>query len=153
MWLGQWTGFDEVNSTKEMTGGDDISAPSIKWCWKEISEFSTWTVTRKNFGGSRSEAFCKKGVLWNFVKFTGKNLCRSVPPLNKVEGIIPATLLKKRLQYRFFPVNFATFLRTAFYIEHLWWLLLKLVWKQESTETITTNLGLHLLIILLFGTS
>ena len=31
----------------------------------------------------------------------------------------PATLLKKRLWHRCFPVNFATFLRTRFFIEHL----------------------------------
>ena len=31
---------------------------------------------------------------------------------------------KKRLWYRCFPVNFAKFLKTPFFIEHLWWLLL-----------------------------
>ena len=36
----------------------------------------------------------------------------------------PATLLKKRLWHRCFPMNFGKFLRTPFYIEHLWWLLL-----------------------------
>ena len=42
---------------------------------------------------------------------------------NKVKG--SATLLKKRLWHRCFPVNLVKFLRTPFYIEHLWWLLLK----------------------------
>ena len=37
------------------------------------------------------------------------------------------SLLKKRLWHRCFPVNFVKFLRTPFYIEHLWWLLLKIV--------------------------
>ena len=32
----------------------------------------------------------------------------------------PATLLKKRLWHRCFPVNFEKFLRTPFLIEHLW---------------------------------
>ena len=36
----------------------------------------------------------------------------------------PATLLKKRLWHRCFNVNFVKFLRTSFFIEHLWWLLL-----------------------------
>ena len=36
----------------------------------------------------------------------------------------PATLLKKRLWHRCFPVNFVKFLRTPISIEHLWWLLL-----------------------------
>ena len=39
-------------------------------------------------------------------------------------GLKPATLLKKRLWHRCFPVNFVIFLRTPFFIEHLWWLLL-----------------------------
>ena len=60
-----------------------------------------------------SEVFCKKGVLKNFVKFTGKHLCQSLFS-NKVAGLKPATLLKKRLWHRCFPVNFATFLRTLF---------------------------------------
>ena len=32
----------------------------------------------------------------------------------------PATLLKKRLWHRCFPVNFVKFLRTPFLTEHLW---------------------------------
>ena len=72
---------------------------------------------------SRPEVFCKKGVLRNFTKFTGKHLCQS-PFFNKVEGLRPSTLLKMRLWHRCFPVNFVKFLRTPFFIEHLWWLLL-----------------------------
>ena len=45
---------------------------------------------------SRPEAFCRKGVLRNFVKFTGRQLCQSLF-LNKVTGLRPATLLKKGL--------------------------------------------------------
>ena len=43
---------------------------------------------------------------------------------NKVAGLRPATLLKKGLWHRSFPVNFVKFLRTPLYIEHLRWLLL-----------------------------
>ena len=35
---------------------------------------------------SRPEVFCKKGVLRNFVKFTGKHLCQSLF-FNKVAGL------------------------------------------------------------------
>ena len=35
-----------------------------------------------------------------------------------------ATLLKKRLWHRCFPVSFVKFLRAPFLTEHLWWLLL-----------------------------
>ena len=43
---------------------------------------------------SRPEVFCKKGVLRNFTKFTGKHLCQSLF-FNKVAGLRTATLLKK----------------------------------------------------------
>ena len=47
----------------------------------------------------------------------------------------PATLLKKRLWHRYFPVNFEKFLRTPFFTEHLWWLLLTV----KILGCITTN--------------
>ena len=55
----------------------------------------------------------KKGVLKNFTKFTGKHLCQSLY-FNKVACLRPATLLKNRFWHRWFPVNFAKFLRTPF---------------------------------------
>ena len=72
---------------------------------------------------SRPEVFFRKGVLRNFAKFTGKRLCQSLF-FNKVAGLRSATVFKKRLWHMCFPVNFAKFLRTLFFIEHLWWLLL-----------------------------
>ena len=66
---------------------------------------------------SRPEVFCKKFVLRNFAKFTEKHLYQSLF-FNKV------SFLKKRLQYRCFPVNFVKFLRKSFLIEYLWWLFL-----------------------------
>ena len=53
----------------------------------------------------------KKGALVNFTKFTGKHLCQSLIFI-KVAGLRAATLLKKKLRHRFFPVNFVKFLRT-----------------------------------------
>ena len=67
----------------------------------------------------------RKGVLRNFEKFTGKHLCQSLF-VNKVTGLRPAILLKKRLWYRYFPVNFAKFPRTAFAQNTFWQLLLNL---------------------------
>ena len=46
--------------------------------------------------------------------------------LKKVAGLEARKYIKRRLQDRCFPVNIAKFLRTAFYIEQLWWLLLEL---------------------------
>ena len=51
---------------------------------------------------SHQRCSIKKGVLKNFAKF------------------IFATLLKKRLWHRCFPVNFAKILKTPFLTEHLW---------------------------------
>ena len=69
---------------------------------------------------SHQRCSMKKGVLRNFTKFTGKHLCRSLF-FNKV-----ATLLKKRLWHRCFPVNFAKFFRTPFLQNASGWLLLNL---------------------------
>ena len=45
--------------------------------------------------------------------------------------IIP---FKKSLWHRCFPVSFAKFLRTPFFIEHLRWLLLQLIWKGKDHQ-------------------
>ena len=84
-----------------------------------VTTFSEAVVQRC----SVKKVFCKKGVLKNIAKFTGKHLCQSLF-LNKYAGLRPITLLKKRLWQGCFPVNFAIFLRTLF-LEHLWWLLLR----------------------------
>ena len=60
------------------------------------------------FRSSRPEVFRKNGVLKNFTKATGKRLCQSLF-FNIVAALRPATLLKKRLRQRCFPVNFAKF--------------------------------------------
>ena len=65
-------------------------------------------------------------VLRNFTKFTGKYLD------------LPATLLKKRLWHRCLPVNFVKFLRTLFFTEHLWWLLLYVtIWARSVFEQVS----------------
>ena len=70
------------------------------------------------YRSSHPEMFCKKGVLTNFTKFTGKHLYQSLF-FNKVAGVRPATLFKKRLLHKCFPVSFVKFPRTPFYIKHL----------------------------------
>ena len=77
------------------------------------SDAPTHTQTH-DYGSSHQRCSIKKVVLKNFAKFTGKHLCQSLV-FNKVAGLRPATLLKKRLRHRCFPVNFAKFLRTPFY--------------------------------------
>ena len=53
------------------------------------------------------------GVIKNLAEFTDKHLFWSIF-FNKVVGLGPTTLLKKKLQHKCFPVNFAKFLRTPF---------------------------------------
>ena len=88
-----------------------------------LNKFSLMRKLVHMVRSSRPEVFCKKGVLRNFTKFTGKHLCQSFF-FNKVAGLRPATLLKKRLWHRCFPVNFVELLRTPLLTEHIRWLLL-----------------------------
>ena len=53
------------------------------------------------------------GVLKNFTNFTGKHLYQSLF-FNKVAGQRSATLLKKKLWHKCFPVTFVKFLRAPF---------------------------------------
>ena len=89
-----------------------------------------------------SEVFCKKDVLRNFTKFTGKYLCHSLF-FNKVAGLRPATLFKKKgpgtgVSCEFFEISknifsyrtpsvAASVYNNTFFTEHLQWLLLSLL--------------------------
>ena len=84
------------------------------------------TIIHLKWRSSRPELFYKNRVLRNFVKVTGKHLCQSLKP-----GLKPANLLKLRLWHSCFPVNFVKFLRTSFLIEHLLWLLLKIIQRSK----------------------
>ena len=44
---------------------------------------------------------------------------------NNVTGLKACNFIKKRLQHWCFPVNIAKLFKNSFFIEHLWWLLLK----------------------------
>ena len=106
----------------------------VVWKWKIGLK---WVTRKKEFiqqknviyRSSCTEVFCKKGVLRNLAKFTGKHLCQ-ILFFNKVAGL-PATLLKYRIWHKCFPVNFAKFLRTPFVTRHLWWLLL---WIKKTVK-------------------
>ena len=83
-----------------------------------VNGFQPLTIVTKLYildicGSSRPKVFCQKGVFRNFAKFTGKHLCQTFY-FNKVTGLRPAILFKKRLWHRYFPVNFPKFLRTPF---------------------------------------
>ena len=81
--------------------------------FNEINHFDSPKQLLKPIRSSHQRCSVKKGVLRKFAKFTGKHLCQS-HFLNKVADFRPATLIKKRLWHRCFPVNFTNFLRTLF---------------------------------------
>ena len=64
----------------------------------------------------------QKSVLKNFAIFTEERLCWSLFLIKLRPKAY--NFIKKKLQQRCFPVNIAKFWRKAFFIEHLWWLLL-----------------------------
>ena len=76
---------------------------------------------------------CKKGVLKNFAKFTGKHLCQNLFFKKRLKNL----LLKKTLWHRCFSVNFAKFLRTRFLKEHLQGLLLADSLAAERFQKVT----------------
>ena len=92
--------------------------------------------------------FYKIGVLKNFAKFTGKQMCWSLF-LNDSTSWRKTTLLKIRIQYRCFTVNFTKFQKHLFtesessfahcrfifnlglslFFHHLW------IWKYKASKT------------------
>ena len=67
-----------------------------------------YSSSGRNTQNQSSWVFCVKSVLKNFTKFTGKHMCLSLF-FNKAAGLRAASLLKKKLPCRCFPVNFENF--------------------------------------------
>ena len=82
-----------------------------------------------HFRSSHQKCSMQIGVLRNFTKFIGKHLCQSFF-FNKVPGLRPAILLKKRLWHRYFPMNFVRFLTTPFLLTPL--VVASIVWKMKG---------------------
>ena len=80
-----------------------------------------------------------KKVFLEISQNSQEKTCTRVSFLIKLQasGLRPATLLKKRLWHRCFPMNFVKFLRTAFFIEHLWWLL----FSNKKNDEISGKVG------------
>ena len=66
-----------------------------------------------SFRSSHQRCSMKKRCSQKFLKIHRKQMCLSLF-FNTAAGLRTATLLKKRLWQRWFPVNFAEFLRTPF---------------------------------------
>ena len=85
-------------------------------CWQHVAIFLCLCLKTKAWK-------LEKGFLKNFAIFTGKHLCWSLI-LIKLQALMPSNFSKKRLQHRCFPMNFAIFLRKAFFREQLRWIFL-----------------------------
>ena len=114
--------------------------------WLDIANGVTY-LRRFLVRSSRPEMFCKKGVFRNFIKLTGKHLCQRLF-FNKVAGLRPTTVFKKRLWHRCFPVNFRKFLRTPFLTEYLRWLLLSSQIRNAHVLCSTSKKGVVWFIII-----
>ena len=96
--------------------------------WKHVF-YDTILIFQQIFWinrSSRSQMFFKIGLLKNFAIIAGKYLYWGLF-FNKFADRKPCSFIKKRLQHRCFHVNIAKFLRTAFFIKYLRWLLLNKV--------------------------
>ena len=78
--------------------------------FKRCGKFFVCFTTSRS---SRLEMLCRKDVLRNFAKFTGKHLCQSLF-LIKLH-VLGLNFFQKRLCYKCFPVNFPKFLRRPFF--------------------------------------
>ena len=100
----------------EISSEEDREKQSLSFTYH--INFRHWYIRSSHQGCSVKKIFLK--ILQNSRE---KHLCQRLF-FNKVAGLRPPTILRKNLCHRCFPVNFAKFLRTALFKEHLWWLLL-----------------------------
>ena len=76
-----------------------------------------------NYRSSHLQLFFKIGVIKNFAIFTGKHVLKSLFNKLRACNCQACNFIKKRIKRRCFSVNLAKFFRAAFFVEHLWWLL------------------------------
>ena len=110
-----------------------------------FAKFWSEKCSYKSFSGNRVICKCyykfiKIGVIINLLIFTSKYLCLSLF-LIKLQDWRPVILLKKRPLHRCFPVNITKCLKKAFFVQYLWWMLLKMVeeFLRISKASLTWN--------------
>ena len=84
------------------------------WNFQRQLLYRTPHITASRFQKQPQEVLYTKGFLKNFTKLTVKHLCQSIFFFPEICRLRLATLLKKRLRQRCFPMNFVKFLRTSF---------------------------------------
>ena len=88
--------------------------------WKYFSTSIMYSLSMPLFRSSRPEVFCRKGVLRNFAKFTGKHLCQNLV-FNKVAGVKKESLAQV-FSCEFFKISKNTFFhRTPLVAASIYW--------------------------------
>ena len=110
----RWTLKPGLRPSKHNFGGEEFYGKEVKLIMPIAPQFTQYQEQYIVFSIQKQppDVFCKKDALGDFAKFT-EHLCQSLF-FNKVAGLRPAILLKKRLCHRCFPVNSVKFLRTRF---------------------------------------
>ena len=80
------------------------------------------TISIRKTRSSRSEVFCKRGVLRNFAKFTRKHLCQSLFLMRPTEA---CNFIKKETLAQVISHEFCKISKSICFTEHFPWLLLK----------------------------
>ena len=99
--------FHDWNSHKNM-----CKLHILRGCFLPCSNLTNLQILR--FRSSCLEVLCKKGVLKHF------------PNSQRNGGLEACNFIKKRLQHRWFPVNFAKILRASILQNFCEWLLLEI---------------------------
>ena len=104
------------------------SPPTLKE--EKMISGDNWDIQKQPPG-----VFYNKGVLRNFIKFTGKHLCQSLI-LIKLQAEA-YNFIKKETLGNCFPVNFVKFIRTPLYRTHpddSFWIFIKDLYKTTSKD-------------------
>ena len=89
-------------------------SPDCPCVWPEVVSLLQFCLVQSSFWG------CSVKMMFLKISENSQENTVSESLFNKVAGLSTAALLKKRLQYSFFPVNFYENFRNTFFTEHLW---------------------------------
>ena len=106
--------FNKVSGLKSLTLLKRTPAQVL--CCESYESYTHLHVFSIRTEAATRGVLCKKGVLRNFTKFTGKHLCQSLF-FNKVR---PATLLKKETLAQVLSCQSCKISKSTFLTEHVW---------------------------------
>ena len=127
------------------------SSQKFQICSKYVSDYRRWILSVSfiisyTLNQSSSEVVVHKCPLkQKFLKisqYSQKNTCVGVF-LKQSCRLISLQIYEKILQYKYFSINIAKFLRTAFFIEHLRWLLFKAMFETYQNFTKKDEKGFY----------